>query len=112
MARYLENRAKLVPSEDIEKCSEFIPYPKKSPTEKVHFNDDKKYDVKTLFNTKKKPNYSCGPDTISLKHVNDLMPVIKPVLQTAIDKPLKSFVDIKHNFNRLISKETISINDP
>ena len=112
MARYLENRAKLVPSEDIAKCSEFIPYPKKSPTEKVHFNDDTKYDVKTLFNTKKKPNYSCGPDTISLKHVNDLMPVIKPVLQTAIDKPLTSFVDIQHNFNRLISKETISINEP
>ena len=69
----------------------------------------RKYDVEKLFKTKKKPNLSCGPDTISLKHVEDIMPCIKPALQTAINKPLKSFVDIKHNFNRLISKSGIPI---
>ena len=40
------------------------------------------------------------------------MPVLKPVLQNAINKPLFSFVDIKHNYNRLISKEASSVNKP
>ena len=92
MANYLEKRAKLVPSNVIENCSAFIPYFKQPPKNIVCFDDSIKYDVETLFKTKKKPNYSCGPDTISLKHVNDLMPVIKPVLQKAIDKPLKSML--------------------
>ena len=111
MASYLDSRAKLVPSEEVENCSAYIPYPKNPPDCKVCFDENIEYDVEKLFKSKKKPNLSCGPDTISLKHVEDLMPSIKPALQIAVNKPLNSFVNIKHNFNRLISKAGIPIQE-
>ena len=112
MASYLESRACLVPREDVEKHSAFIPYPTVVPKDTLCMDNEITYNVEELFLTKKKANLSCGPDTISLKHVKYLIPVIGPIVQSAIDKPLNSFVDIRHNYNRLISKEASSINKP
>ena len=112
MASYLLKRARLVPTGEVEKNSAFIPYPKIVPEMELDIDDTIHYDVEALFETKKKANLSCGPDTISLKHIKDLMPVLKPILQKAVNKPLTGFVDIKNNFNRLISKMASSIDKP
>ena len=112
MASYIDCRAHLVPEEEIKKHADFIPFPNASPEEMIDLDDSTEYKVEKIFKTKKPGNLSCGPDTISLGHVHKLMPVLGPVLQAAIDKPLENFVDIKHNFNRLISKEVSSIDKP
>ena len=65
----------------------------------------KQYSIPDLFKSKKKPTLAAGPDTISHRHIMDLMPAIEGVLQMAIDKPLNEFTDIKSNYTRLLSKE-------
>ena len=125
MAEYIRQRAQLVPPGEVIKHSEYIPLPRaiqdviprntetcSSVESIIDIDDNMEYDVEDLFKSKKRANLSCGPDTISHRHIVDLMPVLKPVLQKAIDKPLTKFPDIRRNFNRLISKETVSVNKP
>ena len=66
----------------------------------------KKYDVKKLFNVKNKTSLACGPDTISMRHIQDLFPSIEKFLQKAVDLPIDKFPDIRENYNRLILKDS------
>ena len=117
MANFIAGRAKLVSTTQVSEHSEFIPY----PTDKIiniegHDREnssdvgEKVKTVHTLFKPKKKANLAAGPDTISHRHILDLMPAIEPVLTAAIEKPINKFPDISRNFNRLISKEAVTIN--
>jgi len=54
---------------------------------------------------KKKPSLSAGPDTISQRHVIDLLPALEEPLQLALGKPIDKLPDVSHNIIRLISKE-------
>ena len=47
---------------------------------------------------------ACGPDTLSHRHIMDVLPAIRISLQKAIDKPIDDFDDINVNFSRLLSK--------
>jgi hypothetical protein len=105
MAGYLFDRANLVPVEEVRKYQHMIPYPQNIPDVVIDIDDNIKYDVEQLYNRGKKPSLACGPDTISHRHICDMMPELKRVLQLAIDKPIDRFHNIDTNFNRLISKE-------
>ena len=47
---------------------------------------------------------ACGPDTISHRHLVDLLPAIKEPLNIMLNKPIEYLGDISLNYNRLISK--------
>ena len=104
MANFFNKRAHLVSDEDAEKHAEFVPYPTHVDPSQVDIDDDFDYDVEDLFNGKKKPSLAAGPDTVSHRHIVDLLPALRNALQTAIDKPLMEFQDITRNYIRLLDK--------
>ena len=105
MAKFFLDRAHLVSDEEAEFCSHAIPYPKGDWSETIEIDDSVLLDVRTLFKSKKKPTLAAGPDTISHRHVMDLMPVIEKPLNLAVNKPLDAFPDITTSYTRLLSKE-------
>ena len=105
MAKFFHQRAKLVSDEEAEKHIHNVPFPKENIGVTIDIDDTKKYDAEELFKGKKSPSLAAGPDTISHRHLQDLMPVLKPVLQKAIDKPLNKFQNIEHNYLRLLGKD-------
>ena len=104
MATFFLDRAKLVSDEDAKKNIVHVPVPDVQNDVQIDIID-KKYDVEELFKGKKKPTLAAGPDTISHRHIMDLMPVLKSVLQKALDKPLDNLPDVSRNYLRLLSKE-------
>ena len=91
MAKFFKSRALLVPDEQMKEYSEFVPVVDKKDV-LVEFDFNKKYDIKKLYTSRKKPGLACGPDSISLLHIHDLMPSIEKVLDLAINhKPPEKF---------------------
>ena len=105
MAKFFFDRAHLVSDEEADVCKNFIPFPKTNWEHEIDIDDSILYDVKKLFKTKKPPSLAAGPDTISHRHIIDLMPVLEKPLQAAINKPLEAFSDITTSHTRLLSKE-------
>jgi len=64
-------------------------------------------DPQILTTVKTKPSYTCGPDTISLKHLNALLPSLQGILKTCFNKEFSEFPDISKCYTRLIPKERI-----
>ena len=104
LAQFLDARANLVPDEIAHAASGHIPLPTNVPIEPVEIDNLAEYTVKELYEHKKKPSLACGPDTISHRHIVDLLPQLSRVLQIAINKPIDKFPNISENFNRLILK--------
>ena len=105
MVHFFAKRAKLVSDDDALQYIDMVPYPKDKNDIQIEIDSNHVYKVEELFEGKKKPSLAAGPDSISHEHVCDLLPVIGPVLQKAIDKPLDKFPDIRRNFTRLLNKE-------
>ena len=109
MANFFRERAHLVSDENAADCSESIPFPVEEWSDQLDIDNTIVYDVKKLFKGKKKPTLAAGPDTVSHRHICDLMPVLEDSLQQAIDKPLLKFSNITDNFVRLLDKEKVNI---
>ena len=78
MADYLYKRANLISDEEIKNNSEFIPLPKQFPKDISECSIDNEICVSTLLkNGKSFLSLACGPDTISHRHLVDLLPAIK-----------------------------------
>ena len=112
MADYIYNRARLVPVDLSANFAEKIPIPSTRPAEIIDIDESTPVNIKKCYRVPDpdhkratKPSLACGPDTISLRHITDLMPSIEPILQMAFNKPFDKFHNISSNFNRLISKE-------
>ena len=103
MASFFAARAKLVTDQEASKYINQVPIPDVENDIEIDINIEKTYDVEELFKGKKRPSLAAGPDTISHRHISDLMPVLKPVLQKAVDKPLEKFPDITRNYIRPVS---------
>ena len=104
MADFLVKRAFLVEASEIKENCESIPFPRNPPKETL-FLPEKRFSIDELFlKGKKNPSLACGPDTISLRHIMDLMPAMKDTLQMICDKPLDTFINIDRNYSRCISK--------
>ena len=110
MANFCLERALLVTDEEATVCSEYIPFNCIEWPETIDINDNIEHDVKELFVGKKKPTLAAGPDTVSHRHLSDLMPVLENQLQLAIGKPLIEFSSIQQNFVRLLAKEKPTLN--
>jgi hypothetical protein len=108
MANFFLERAHLVDEQDASTCVDFIPGPTASWDTEIDIDDDILYDVNTLFKSKKPPSLAAGPDTVSHRHVMDLLPAIGDHIQSAIEKPLDKFTDISTSYTRLLSKEKSS----
>ena len=108
MAKFFLERAFLVSDESAAEHADSIPFPTGTWPDVIDLDDSKKYDVKELFKPKKKPSLAAGPDTISHRHIVDLMPAIEDSLQAAVDKPLDRFQNINSNYIRLLNKETVT----
>ena len=80
MATFFLDRAHLVTDQEAEECSNFIPYPNGDWETEIDIDDSILYDVKELFKGKKKPTLAAGPNTISHRHISDLMPVLEALL--------------------------------
>ena len=107
MANYFYNRARLVSDEDIAKHSDYVPLPQTdfNGLPPIDFDPVVDLDVAKLFDRKSRPTLATGPDTLSHRHVMDLMPVLQAPLKMALEKPFDKLPDVTRNFNRLISKE-------
>jgi len=77
-------------------------------SKKLDYDSSKIYDVDKLFNGKKKPSLAAGPDTVSHRHIVDLMPSISGCLKASLDKPLLEFTDIRKSYTRLLDKERVT----
>ena len=108
MAKFFYDRARLVSDEDAIKCEAHIPLPTVEPSTEIDIDDDVSYTVEELFKGKKKPSLAAGPDTISHRHIVDLMPSISDCLQASVDKPLNNFTDIRKSYTRLLEKEPVT----
>jgi len=105
MSEYLIKRANLVSDLEIEKYSEFIPLPSQYPKDIDKCIPGEKISVEDLLKNRKSfISLACGPDTISHRHLLDLLPAVSKPLNIMLNKPLETLGDISLNFNRLISK--------
>ena len=79
MAEYFYKRAKLMSDEDIEEHYVYVPLPKSDFSElpPIEFDPVGDLDIPKMFNRKSKPTLATGPDTLSHRHVMDLMPVLE-----------------------------------
>ena len=110
MAQFFYDRAHLVSDEEALACVSHVPEPAASPLAIIDIDDTEKYTVKELFQDKSKPSLAAGPDTVSHRHIIDLMPSIETSLQASIDKPLVKFTDIRKSYTRLLEKEKTTRN--
>ena len=108
MAKFFYDRAHLVSDEEADEFKTFIPMPSVDPSIKIDFDDNLKYTVEELFQGKKKPSLAAGPDTISHRHIVDLMPSLKECLQDSVEKPLTEFTDISKSYTRLLNKDAVT----
>ena len=91
---------------DIIKCRGSLPILTMRNESVIDLDDSVKYSAKKLFNVKNKTSLACGPDTISMRHIQDLFPSVEKFLQKAIDKPIDKIIPVRENFNRLILKDS------
>ena len=112
MAGFLYKRANLVSSTQVNAYANHIPWPTNIPAETICLDDETEFprretdfDAEKVYNKGSKPSLACGPDSISLRHLDDLMPTLKRVLNLALNKPVDKFHNISTSFNRLISKD-------
>ena len=108
MAKFFYDRAHLVSDEEALACEAFIPTPSEFPSIEIDIDDSMKYTVAELFQGKKKPSLAAGPDTISHRHIVDLMPSLADSLQASLNKPLMEFTDIRKSYTRLLDKEVVT----
>ena len=104
MAEFLFKRAHLVSDPEALSESAAVPLPNFSVREKISLSEDTTYDIHELLKTKSKPSLACGPDSISHRHIMDLLPALETPLQVMVNKPIDKFVNLSLNFSRLISK--------
>ena len=105
MSKYLLDRANLVTDEEIDENSQYLPLPAQSHEKISDCIPINIPDIKMLLKPKKEPaSLACGPDTISHKHLLDLLPSIEEPLNDILNKPLEFLGDINLNYNRLIPK--------
>ena len=107
MAEYIFKRAKLVSEDDIKSHRSFLPLRNPESTKILDLDETEIFLVDDLYKSET-PSLACGPDTISHRHIIDLLPAIREPLQLALDKPILKITDTESNFNRLISKEKIT----
>ena len=108
MADVLKERALLVPDEQVLNNLEHIPYPEEILGDKIDLDDFQDYDIKELYKSNKKATLACGPDTISLQHIQDLMPSIEGILNIALNKrEIRRLPHLVYNYARLIPKEKV-----
>ena len=105
MANFFLERAHLVDEQEAIKFQDHIPVPKREWLEEIDMDDSILYDVRQLFTSRKQPTLAAGPDTVSHRHIMDLLPAIENEIQNAINKPLDHFTDISTSYTRLLSKE-------
>jgi hypothetical protein len=123
MADYLHDRANLVSDKEILDHIDHVPLPDIFPQDISDCITEEKFCVSALLKPKSKSNkfvdedldnsttikekyisLACGPDTISHRHLYDLLPSIKDPLNVILHKPLITLGNIDFNYNRLISK--------
>ena len=105
MSNYLLERANLVSDDEITQNYKYLPLPAQSKEKISECIPITKLDIKLLLKPKKEPaSLACGPDTISHRHLLDLLPSIEEPLNEVLNKPLEFLGDISLNYNRLIPK--------
>ena len=104
MAIFLYKRAHLVSDSEALSQHDCVPFPNFSVREEISLDEKSTYDIYDLLKTRSKPSLACGPDSISHRHIMDLMPALEKPLQAMVNKPLDKFVNLSLNFSRLISK--------
>ena len=107
MRKYFHDRALLVSDSEIEKHRDYIPI-SSVPQDNIPDNSNLIFNsipAKELyFPEGKKASLACGPDTISLRHIQTLWPAIGEYIQFALDKPMNGFWNISEHFLRTILK--------
>ena len=101
MSNFFDQRAHLIPDTDIIENKEFIPFPMKNfnMLESIEI-DSTNLSARELFAPKrgKKPTLATGPDSISHRHILDLMPSLEKVLDIALKKPIDSLGAVPETF--------------
>jgi hypothetical protein len=112
MADFLHKRANLVSSTQVKAYANHIPWPQNIPVDTICLDGETELprratdiDAEKVYKKGSKPSLACGPDSISLRHITDLMPTLKRVLNLALNKPVDMFHNISTSYNRLISKD-------